>query len=103
MPGLWKFCTSEEEYAERRAEILHQDRLKNAFIMNLSIGKMYYKKWGSLNFNLSVNNLLNNRNIQMSGYQEQKFDYTNYSVSKFPNKYTYAQGIRVFFNVGVRF
>lgn len=103
MPGLWKFCTSEAEYESRRAEILHQDRLNNAFLMNLSIGKMYYTKFGSLNFNLSVNNLLNNRNIQMSGYQEQKFDYTNYNVGKFPNKYTYAQGIRIFFNVGIRF
>ncbi|MDE6018355.1 MAG: TonB-dependent receptor [Muribaculaceae bacterium] len=103
MPGLWKFCTSAQEYEARRAEILYQDKLNNAFVMNLSIGKMYYTKFGSLNFNLSVNNLLNNRNIQMSGYQEQKFDYTNYNVGKFPNKYTYAQGIRVFFNVGIRF
>lgn len=103
MPGLWKFCTTEEEYDRRRAEILKQDKLNNAFVMNLSIGKMFYTDFGSLNFNLSVSNLLNNRNIQMSGYQEQKFDYTNYNPGKFPNKYTYAQGIRIFFNAGIRF
>lgn len=88
---------------EKRDEITRQDKLKDAFVLNLSIGKMIYTKWGALNFNLSVNNLLNNRNIQTGGYQEGKFDYTTYDVNKFPNKYYYAQGIRVFFNFGIRF
>ncbi len=103
MPGLWKFCTSVEEYEARRDEITRQDKLKNAFVMNLSIGKLIYTRWGSLNFNLSVNNLLNNRDIQMRGWQDGKFDYTDYNVNKYPNKVSYAQGIRVFLNVGVRF
>lgn len=103
MPGLWKVCKDEEEYKARQAEIIAQDRLKDAFVMNLSIGKVLYMKWGSLNFNLSINNLLNNRNIQMRGWQDGKFDYTNYTTTKFPNKVAYAQGLRVFFNVGVRF
>ncbi len=103
MPGLWKFCTSEEEYIARRDEITRQDKLKDAFVMNLSVGKMIYTRWGSLNFNLSVNNLLNNRDIQMRGWQDGKFDYTDYNVNKYPNKVSYAQGIRVFLNVGVRF
>ncbi|MDE6235211.1 MAG: TonB-dependent receptor [Muribaculaceae bacterium] len=103
LPGLWKFCTTEEQYQERLAEFAHQDKLKNSFVMNLSIGKMIYTKFGGLNFNLSVQNLLNNRNIQTGGFQESKIDYTNYSLTKFPNRYYYAQGIRVFFNVGVRF
>lgn len=103
MPGLWKFCFSEEEYKQRRDEITRQDKLNSEWVMNLSIGKVIYTKFGSLNFNLSVNNLLNNRNIQTTGWQEGKFDYTNYDVNKFPNKIWYAQGIRVFFNVGIRF
>ena len=92
----------EEAIKEKISEITTQEKLKDAFVLNLSIGKLIYTKWGSLNFNLSVNNLLNNRNIQTGGYQEGKFDYT-YDVSKFPNKYYYAQGIRVFFNFGIRF
>lgn len=103
MPGLWKFCTSVEEYEARLREFTHQDKLKNAFVMNLSIGKMIYTRWGGLNFNLSVNNLLNNRNIQTGGFQESKLDYTNFNLNKFPNRYYYAQGIRIFFNFGVRF
>ena len=93
----------EQALEEKISEITHQDKLKNAFVLNFSIGKLIYTKFGALNFNVSVNNLLNNRNIQTGGYQEGKFDYTNYSVNKFPNKYYYAQGIRVFVNFGIRF
>lgn len=103
MPGLWKFCTSEEEYIARRDEITAQDKLKDCFVMNFSVGKMIYTRWGSLNFNVSVNNLLNNRNVQVRGWQDGKFDYTNYNISKYPNKVVYAQGARVFVNVGIRF
>lgn len=103
MPGLWKFCSSEEEYRAKQAEITRQDMLNCEWVMNVSVGKVLYTKFGSINFNLSVNNLLNNRNIQTGGWQEGKFDYTNYDVNKFPNKIWYAQGIRVFFNVGIRF
>lgn len=103
MPGLWKFCTSEEEYAKKRDEITYQDKLNSEWVFNFSIGKIVYTKFGSLNFNVSVNNFLNNRNIQTGGYQEGKFDYTDYNVNKFPNKIYYAQGIRVFVNVGIRF
>lgn len=103
MPGLWKYCSSEEDYIARRDEITHQDKLKNAFVMALSVGKVLYTKFGSINFNLSVDNLLNNRNIQVRGWQDGKFDYTTYNINKYPNKVAYAQGIKVFFNVGIRF
>lgn len=103
MPGLWKFCSSEEDYKQRMEEITHQDKLNNEWVMNLSIGKLIYTKFGQININLSVNNLLNNRNIQTGGWQEGKFDYTNYDVNKFPNKVYYAQGIRVYLNLGIRF
>lgn len=103
MPGLWKFCQTEEQYRERQAEITRQDKLNSEWVMNVSVGKVIYTKFGSINLNLSVNNLLNNRNIQTGGWQEGKFDYTDYNVNKFPNKVYYAQGIRVFLNVGIRF
>lgn len=95
--------TIEQAVQEKVEQIAYQHRLKDAFVLNLSVGKVIYTRFGSLNFNLSVNNVLNNRNIQTGGYQEGKFDYTNYNVNKFPNKYYYAQGIRIFFNFGIRF
>jgi len=103
MPDLYGVCDTQAEMEEKLAEITYQDKLNNAFILNLSVGKMIYTKFGALNFNVSVNNVLNNRNIQTGGYQESKFDYDNYNVNKFPNKIYYAQGIRVFVNVGIRF
>lgn len=114
MPGLWGQCTPSAQqvkegitadmiYAEKQAEITRQDKMNSEWVLNLSIGKVLYTKFGSVNFNLNVNNILNNRNIQTGGYQEGKFDYTDYNVNKFPNKIYYAQGIRVFFNVGIRF
>ena len=103
LPGLWKFCSSEEEFIRKRNEIAYQDKLNSEWVVNVSVGKVIYTKFGSINVNLNVNNLLNNRNIQTGGWQEGKFDYTNYDVNKFPNKIWYAQGIRVFLNVGIRF
>ena len=103
MPGLWGLCSTVEEYVAKQKEIAYQDKLKNAFVMNLSVGKVLYTNFGSVNFNLSLNNLLNNRKIQTGGFQESKFDYTNYTTTKFPNRYWYAQGIYVSFNVGIRF
>ena len=41
--------------------------------------------------------------IQTGGYQQSRFDYKNYSADKYPNRYYYAQGIRIFANVGIRF
>lgn len=101
--GLWKYCSSEEEMKAMSAIYTSQEKLKNSFVMNLSIGKMIYTKFGAVNFNLSINNLLNNRNIMTGGFQESKLDYTDYKLSKFPNRYYYAQGIRIFFNFGIRF
>ncbi len=109
MPELYTVVTPAEGQTIQEAvqakveEIAYQQKLKSAFVLNLSVGKVIYTRFGSLNFNLSVNNVLNNRNIQTGGYQEGKFDYTNYNVNKFPNKYYYAQGIRIFFNFGIRF
>lgn len=103
MPGLASFVENKEQYVEKVEEITNQEKLRDAFVLNASVGKViYFKKW-SLNLNLSVNNILNKQNIQTGGYQQSRFDYTNYNVGKYPNRYYYSQGIRVFANVGVRF
>ena len=104
MPDLWKICSSEEELNAKIDEITRQEKLNDAFVLNASIGKVVYlNRKLSLNLNLNVNNILNNRKIQTGGYQQGRFDYTNYTTTKFPNKYYYAQGIKVYFNVGLKF
>ena len=104
MPNLYKVCETEEELHAKVAEITRQERLKDDFVLNLSIGKLIYlNRTASLNINLNLDNVLNNRNIQTSGYQQGRFDYTNYTTTKYPNKYYYAQGFRAYVNVGVKF
>lgn len=104
MSGLVSFVNSVEEYEAKVREITTQEKLRDAFVLNASIGKVIYvNRKLSLNFNLSVNNILNKQNIQTGGYQQSRFDYTNYDVTKYANRYYYAQGIRIFANIGVRF
>lgn len=103
MPGLAAYCENKEAYEAKVREITNQEKLRDAFTLNLSIGKVFYFGSKMLNFNLSINNLLNKRNIQTGGYQQSRFDYTDYNVGKYPNRYYYAQGIRIYANVGFRF
>ncbi len=104
MDELYTMADSQEELVDMMKAISKQEKLNSAFVMGASIGHVIYlSRRTSLNLNLNVDNLLNNRKIQTGGYQQGRFDYTNYTTGKFPNKYYYAQGIKVFFNVGVRF
>lgn len=104
LPDLWQHYPDKEELEQKMASLASQDKMKNAFVLNASIGKLIYlNRQASLNINLSATNLLNNRNIMTNAYQQGRFDYTNYDAQKFPNKYQYAQGIRIFLNMGIRF
>ena len=64
---------------------------------------IYINRSASFNINLNLNNILDNRNIQTGGYQQGRFDYKTYTTAKFPNKYYYAQGFKMFLNLGLRF
>ena len=104
MPNLASFCETPEEYAAKVKEITTQEKLRNAFVLNASIGKVWYiNRKLSMNFNLNINNILNKKDIQTGGYQQSRFDYTNYDVNKYPSRIYYTQGIRIFANVGLRF
>ena len=81
-----------------------QDKLKNAFVLNISIGKlMYLTRSVSMNVNLNINNVLNNKDIVTYAYQQGRMDENDYNRGKYPNRLSYAQGIRAFVNIGVRF
>ena len=65
-----------------------------------------------MNININLNNILNNTNIMTGGYQQGRqpfnsktgeFDYATFASGKFPNKYYYAQGFKLFLNLGLRF
>lgn len=104
IPELWGQYPNPEDLEAKLKEMATQDKLKNALTLNASIGKVVYvNRKVTLNFNLNVNNILNNRNVVTYAYQQGRIDLTDFNRSKYPNRYTYAQGIRIFFNVGVRF
>lgn len=103
MDGIISAGDTKDDIMNKLHEITRQDKLKDAFVMNISVGKVLYTHFGSINFNLNVNNVLNNRNIQVWGQQQNRFDYTNFNVDKWANRLRYAQGIKINFNVGIRF
>ena len=104
MPNLWKKYPSYETLEAKMNELATQDKLNDAFVLNASIGKVIYlNRKVSMNINVSADNILNNKNIQTNGYQQSRMDVTNYDVTKYPNKISYSQGIKIFANVGIRF
>ncbi|MGJ1447390.1 carboxypeptidase-like regulatory domain-containing protein [Sphingobacterium spiritivorum] len=79
-----------------------QERLDDVVTMDASIGKMFYlKNRRALNFNFSVINLLNNKNIRTGGYEQGRLDITY--PNRFASRYFYMQGMNIFLNVSYRF
>lgn len=94
----------QKNFEDKAREITHQDKLNGGFLLNASIGKLIYlTRSSSLNINVSMSNILNKKNFQTGGYEQGRFDFSNFNVNKYPNKYYYAQGFNVFVNVGFKF
>lgn len=103
-PELWTAYPDKAELQAKMEEIAHQDKLKDAFTLNLSIGKLIYiNRKVSLNLNLNITNILNNKNVCTYAYQQNRLYTKTWDMDYYANRYSYAQGIRVFFNAGIRF
>lgn len=104
MPGLWTVANSVDEVEALMSAYADQPKLDNQWVLNASVGKvLYINRDLSLNFNLSVSNILNNKDLVINAFQQSRVDTKRYNVNAFPTKLQYAQGIKVYFNVGVRF
>lgn len=91
-----------DENSELYHLVADQTRLKGQFTMDISVSKSWrIKHKFNIGFNASVTNLLNNKNLVTTAWEQYRFDYTNYNVNKYPNKYFYAFGTT--FNLGVNF
>lgn len=89
------------EYEAYR-DLTHQERYGSAFTLDFSLGKiLYLKNRNSINFNLSVNNLLNRENVKTGGYEQGRLDLEK--PNKFQSRYFYMQGINCFLNVSYKF
>jgi len=73
-------------------EIIDQERLPAYFTLNANGGKSFRiaKKY-FLNINLSVNNILNDKNITSGGFEQLRWD-QDHVATKFPSKYYYMLG-----------
>ena len=101
---LWQQYPNVDDQKAKIAELTKQEKLKDAFSLNLSIGKLVYiNRKVSMNFNLNIYNVLNNRNVVTYAYQQSRIYTKTWDPSYYANRYSYAQGIRIFFNVGIRF
>lgn len=79
-----------------------QERLAGNYTVDLSIGKIFYlRNRNSVNFNFSVNNLFNKKDVAVGGYEQGRTDVSY--PDRFGGKYYYMQGINCFMNVGYRF
>ncbi len=106
MATLYTMADSEEHLMQMIKDISQQEKLNEALVINASIGHVIYiNRSASFNINLNLNNILNNKDIQTGGYQQGRIDtkdITN-TANKFPNKYYYGQGFKVFLNLGLKF
>ena len=81
-------------------ETLDQEKLPDNFTFDLFVGKSWKIDKYYISVNLSVNNLLNNKDIISNGYEQYRF--TSEDVDKFPPKYYYMYGRQYFLNVSFR-
>lgn len=94
--------TPYNQYYDAFKQLTTQERFPAAYTLDLSIGKIFYLPGRqSINFNLSLNNVLNKKDICTGGYEQGRFD-LDYP-ERFGGKYYYMQGINCFLNVSYRF
>lgn len=82
-------------------QIVDQTRLKGQFTLDISVSKSWKIKNTTLGFNISVNNITNNRNLVTTAWEQYRFDFRENNVNKFQNKYYYALGTT--FYAGINF
>jgi hypothetical protein len=95
---------SYEDYMALAEDITGQEKYQGGFMVDASIGKSIRLANGNnLNFNLQLSNLLNNTGLRTGGFEQGRFDYTDYNVDKFPPYYYYAQGFNCYLLMSYRF
>ena len=85
--ALDKYTETDSQYPQ----IVNQEKLPSNYSMDLSASKsIRLKRNKYLNINVSITNVLNNKNFIAGGFEQLRWDQT--LPDRFPNKYTYAFG-----------
>lgn len=83
-------------------ELTKQEEIDPACTVDLSIGKVFYLgRKNSINLNLSVNNVLNKKNVRTGGREQGRVRVDKPELYK--TKFYYMQGINCFLNVSYKF
>lgn len=91
--------------------ILEQEKLPAFYTVDIFAGKSFLlsktmkflPRNTFLYVNLGVNNVLNNRNIITSGFEQLRFDFNTGNSERFPAKYFYGYGANYFINLSLKF
>lgn len=81
--------------SEKGIQILQTEKLPAVSLLNFFLShsfRMGKKKLQRFSYSLSINNLLNRRDIVLSAYEQLRFDFDNKEPNKFPPKYLHAMG-----------
>lgn len=90
--------------SELLADIIGQTRLKGQFTLDASVSKSWrIKSKYNIGFNISVTNILNNKNLVTTAWEQRRFDFSEYNVNKFQNKYYYAFGTTFYAGINFQF
>ncbi len=83
-------------------EMTTQERFAPGFTIDLSVGKIFYLPGRrQVNFNFSVQNLLNRRDYITGGFEQGRINFL--TPWNFGNKYYYMQGVNFFLNASYLF
>jgi hypothetical protein len=91
--------------------VLRQEKLPSAFTIDIFAGKTFslssIMKWlprkTFLNINVGVSNLLNRKDIRISGRDQLRFDNDSKNPALFPTKYTYGYSANYFVSCSLIF
>lgn len=84
----------------RIGKILGESKLDPSFTLDFFGGKSWIVKGYYIALNVSINNILNDKGIVMSGYEQLRLDTNN--PDRFPAKYSYLYGINYFISLTIR-
>lgn len=90
------------------AEIRSQEKFRQSFVLNASIGKNWYiNRSYTIGFSLSGDNLLNNKKVKTGGYEQIRLlknkEESFQTYQPFDSKYFYLFGTTYYLNVYFRF
>lgn len=84
----------------RIEKVLEQTKLDAGYTLDFFGGKSWRIKGNTLALNLSVNNILNRKDMVIWGYEQLRTDLVN--PDRFPDKYAYMYGTTFFLNLSYR-